>query len=60
MSLSADQWAVCIVVALSLIVVEEARKLLKIRTGDEPVVRASPRRRLAGPVAAWLVTANDR
>ena len=37
-SLSIDQWAVCIVVSLSLIVVEEARKLLKIRTGDEPVV----------------------
>ncbi len=35
-SLSPDQWAVCIVVALSLIVVEEVRKLLKIRTGDEP------------------------
>jgi len=35
-SLSPDQWAVCIVVALSLIVVEEARKLLKIRTSDEP------------------------
>jgi Ca2+-transporting ATPase len=36
-SLTPDQWAVCIVVSLSLIVVEEARKLLKIRTGDEPV-----------------------
>jgi Ca2+-transporting ATPase len=35
-SLSPDQWAVCLVVALSLIVVEEARKLLKVRTGDEP------------------------
>jgi len=35
-SLSVDQWAICIVVALSLIVVEEARKLLKIQTGDEP------------------------
>ena len=32
-SLSVDQWAVCILVALSLIVVEEVRKLLKIRTG---------------------------
>ncbi len=37
-SLSPDQWAVCILVALSLIVVEEARKLLKIRTNDEPAV----------------------
>ena len=45
-SLSADQWAVCIVVPLSLIVVEEARKLLKVRTGDEPA--AAP----AAPVAA--------
>jgi P-type Ca2+ transporter type 2C len=36
-SLSPDQWAVCIVVALSLIVVEEARKLLKIRTMELPV-----------------------
>jgi Ca2+-transporting ATPase len=36
-SLSPDQWAVCLVVPLSLIVVEEARKLLKVRTADEPV-----------------------
>jgi Ca2+-transporting ATPase len=36
-SLSIDQWVVCLLVSLSLIVVEEARKLLKIRTGDEPV-----------------------
>jgi len=35
-SLTPDQWAVCLLVALTLIVVEEARKLLKIRTGDEP------------------------
>jgi Ca2+-transporting ATPase len=35
-SLSADQWVVCIVVPLSLIVVEEVRKLLKVRTSDEP------------------------
>ncbi|HEV8403036.1 MAG TPA: HAD-IC family P-type ATPase [Candidatus Limnocylindrales bacterium] len=42
-SMSIDQWAVCIVVPLSLVVVEEARKLLKIRTGDEPVaVAAAP------------------
>jgi len=44
-SLSIDQWAVCIGVALSLIVVEEVRKLLKVRTGDEPaaaVVAAAP------------------
>jgi hypothetical protein len=35
-SLTVDQWAICIVVSLSLIVVEEVRKLLKVRTGDEP------------------------
>ncbi len=31
-SLTADQWAVCLLVSLSLIVVEEVRKLLKIST----------------------------
>ena len=31
-----------LVVPLSLIVVEEARKLLKIRTGDEPALVAAP------------------
>ena len=42
-SLSIDQWVVCLVVPLSLIVVEEGRKLLKIRTDDEPVgVAAAP------------------
>jgi Ca2+-transporting ATPase len=40
-SLSIDQWVVCIVVPLSLIVVEEARKLLKIRTSDEPAAVAT-------------------
>ncbi len=45
-ALSIDQWAVCIVVPLSLIVVEEVRKLLKIRTGDEPAPAQ------AAPVAA--------
>jgi Ca2+-transporting ATPase len=42
-SLTPDQWAVCILVALSLIIVEEARKLFKIKTGDEPTgVPATP------------------
>jgi P-type Ca2+ transporter type 2C len=42
-SLSADQWIVCIVVPLSLIVVEEVRKLLKVHTGDEPAAaQAAP------------------
>jgi len=45
-SLSVDQWAVCIIVPLSLIVVEEVRKLLKVRTGDEPAATQ------AAPVAA--------
>jgi Ca2+-transporting ATPase len=40
-SLSPDQWAICIIVALSLIVVEEARKLLKISTGDEAATPAA-------------------
>ena len=35
-SLTPDQWAICILVSLSLILVEEARKLFKIKTGDEP------------------------
>ncbi len=45
-SLSVDQWLVCIGVSVSLIVVEEIRKLLKIRTGDEPAGSQ------AAPVAA--------
>jgi Ca2+-transporting ATPase len=39
-SLTGEQWLVCIGVSLSLIVVEEVRKLLKVRTGDEPVATA--------------------
>ena len=45
-SLSVEQWAVCLVVPLSLIVVEEARKLLKVRLGDEAAATQ------AAPVAA--------
>ena len=41
-SLTGQQWLVCIGVAGSLIVVEEARKLLKVRTGDEAAVSAAP------------------
>ena len=40
-SLSIDQWAVCILVALSLIVVEEIRKALKLRTADRPQAAAT-------------------
>ncbi len=36
-SLNGDQWLVCIVVALSVIVVEEVRKLFKVRTSDVSV-----------------------
>ncbi len=35
-ALSGEQWAICIVVSLSLIVVEEARKLFKVRTSERP------------------------
>jgi Ca2+-transporting ATPase len=47
-ALTPDQWAVCIVVALSLLVIEEVRKLLKIRTSEAPVTPAST----PAPVAA--------
>ncbi len=40
-SLTGEQWLVCIGVALSLIVVEEGKKLLKVRTGSEPVLVAA-------------------
>jgi Ca2+-transporting ATPase len=40
-SLTLDQWLVCVLVSLSLIVAEEARKLLKIRTSEEPFVAAA-------------------
>jgi P-type Ca2+ transporter type 2C len=40
-SLSADQWAVAILVPLSLLVVEEVRKALKFRTADEPAAMPS-------------------
>ena len=39
-NLTGQQWLVCIGVALSLIVVEEVKKALKVRTDDRPV--ASP------------------
>ena len=41
-SLTGEQWLVCIVVALSLIVVEEVKKLLKVRTETEPTVAVAP------------------
>jgi Ca2+-transporting ATPase len=41
-SLTGQQWLVCIGVALSLIVVEEVKKALKIKTGEEPVASTSP------------------
>ncbi len=42
-SLSPDQWAICLVVALSLLVVEEVRKLLKISTAEVPAPAAEVR-----------------
>jgi len=45
-SLTGQQWLVCIGVSASLIVVEEVRKLLKVRVGDEPAATQ------AAPVAA--------
>jgi Ca2+-transporting ATPase len=42
-SLSPDQWAVCIVVSLSIVAVEEVRKLLKISTTEaSDLVAAAP------------------
>ena len=42
-SLSPDQWAICIVVSLSIVAVEEVRKLLKISTTEAPdLVAAAP------------------
>jgi Ca2+-transporting ATPase len=41
-NLNLDQWAVCIVVALALIVVPEIKKLLKIQTTDVPQTVAAP------------------
>ena len=40
-SLTVDQWVICIVVSLSLIVVEEARKMLRVRTDDETAATGS-------------------
>ncbi len=49
-SLSPDQWAICLLVALAIIVVEEARKLLKISTVDEAAAVTSSG--TAAPAAA--------
>lgn len=46
-SLTGELWLVCISVALSLIVVEGMKKLLKVRTGDEPATAP-----VAAPAAA--------
>ena len=35
--LNVEQWAICIVVAASIILVAEVKKLLKIRTSETPV-----------------------
>jgi len=41
-SLTIDQWVICIVVSLSLILVEEVRKLLRIRAADDVGVSDAP------------------
>jgi Ca2+-transporting ATPase len=41
-SLTGEQWLVCIGVALTLIVVEEVKKLLKVRTETEPAMAGVP------------------
>jgi Ca2+-transporting ATPase len=41
-SLTGEQWLVCIGVALTLIVVEEVKKLLKVRTETEPAAAIVP------------------
>ena len=41
--LTVDQWAVCIAVGASIVVVAEVKKLLKIQTSEAPaLVVASP------------------
>ena len=40
--LTGEQWLVCIGVSASLIVVEEVKKALKVKTGEEPVAAAVP------------------
>jgi P-type Ca2+ transporter type 2C len=40
-SLTADQWIICIVVALSIVVVAEVKKALHIRTSEVPVSASS-------------------
>ncbi len=47
-SLTLDQWSICLIVAASIIVVAEVKKLLKIRTVELPVVVAAE----AGPASA--------
>ena len=55
--LTVGQWALCIVVAASIVVVNEVKKALNIRTGEEsdvgpgavPAVTSGP---LAGPQGA--------
>lgn len=41
-SLTGEQWLVCIGVALSLIVVEEIKKLLKVKTDEAPGALPAP------------------
>jgi hypothetical protein len=51
-SLTLEQWLICIGVALTLLVVEEVRKFFKVRAGHE-----MPEPTDAAPAAAAPVTA---
>ena len=54
--LTGEQWLVCIGVALSLIVVEEVKKFVKVNTGDVAAARAAP----AAPARRRVVTPTNR
>ena len=40
-SLKVEQWLLCIAVAASIVVISEVKKVLHIRTGEEPEATAS-------------------
>ncbi|HKZ91649.1 MAG TPA: cation transporting ATPase C-terminal domain-containing protein, partial [Candidatus Limnocylindrales bacterium] len=40
-SLTIDQWLICVVVSLGVLVVAEGAKLLHVRTDEEPAVTAA-------------------
>ena len=50
--LSLDQWLICIVVSLAIVVVCEVKKLLHIQTVEEPAARQAPTAPAAAAPAA--------